>query len=210
MTKLLSGALAAIASFAGIKCSKGPPTRYFLDRDPGASNRAEYVHDRVTGNWAYREFEFRVPVDRSLPEPLRPPQGGDRLSLQLFRPGTTQSGGLRNIVPVVGDGFRVWSGADMMGRADVEGQVAYGVRIAWSQPGAATRYDPMEVFPLEALGDLEPGQWSPWISASTLRPGAFGWLAQVVGSPVDSLPKPQHPFEFRWRIGLTEVAGRVP
>jgi hypothetical protein len=201
-----------VASLVGLRCSKAPATttRYSLERDPGASIRTEYVRDRVTGNWAYREFELRVPVARPLPDPLRHPSSGDQLSLQVFDPLGTKSGGLRSIEPVVADGFRVWSGADMIGRPDVEGRTAYGVRISWVQPGAETKYDPMEVFPLEGLGDVEPGQWSPWISASTIRTGTFAWLEQVAGTPPDSLPKPENPFEFRWKIGLTEVAGRVP
>lgn len=56
----------------------------------------------------------------------------------------------------------------------------------------------------------EPGVWSPWFAASSLREGAFGWWEEVHGKPLDSLPKPEHPFEFRWRLVLNEVPGRIP
>ena len=203
-------ALAAVASFVGLNCAKAPPGRYALEVDPGARLRTEYVRDRVSRRWAYREFEVRVDTTRALPEPLRHPDYGDALSIQLFKPGSAQTGGLRSIVPRIDDRYRVWSGADMIGRPDVEGRVGYGVAVKWYRDGAETRYEPMEVFPLPPVGDAEPEEWSPWFSAATLRPGAFGWWAEVHGTPVDSIPKPDLPFELRWRTMLTDVAGLVP
>jgi len=92
----------------------------------------------------------------------------------------------------------------------VDGRIGYGVVVKWYRDGAETRYEPMEVFPLAPVGDAEPGEWSPWFRAATLRPGAFGWWAEVHGTPVDSIPKPDLPFELRWRTMLTDVAGLVP
>lgn len=198
-----------LASLTGIGCGAQPAGRYVAERDPGASVRIEYVRDRVTGQWAYREFELRVDTARVLPEPLRHPDRGDGLSVQLFGPGVAKSGGLRDIEPRIDGAYRVWSGADMMYRPDIDGHAAYGVQLEWYVEGEPTRKEPMEVFPMPALGETEPGEWSRWFSASSLRPGAFAWWEEVHGTPVDSLPKPEYPFEMRWRIVLDEVAGRI-
>lgn len=202
--------LAMLASLAGIGCGAQDGGRYAAERDPGASVRTEYVRDRVTGRWAYREFELRVDTGRVLPHPLRHPISGDALSIQHFTPGTSKTGGLWSIDPTINDGYRVWSGADMMGRPDIEGQAAYGVIVKWYSEGEATRYEAMEVFPLPPLGDVQAGEWSPWFSAASLRPGAFAWWAEVHGEPIDSLPTPELPFQLRWRVMLDDVAGRVP
>ena len=40
---------------------------------------------------------------------------------------------------------------------------------------AEARYEPLEVIELPPLGDTPPGQWSGFLRAGQLRPGAFGW-----------------------------------
>jgi hypothetical protein len=210
--RFLGGVIAAAASLFGLKCGKGasPSGRYEMAADPGARQSSRYVRDRVTGEWVYREFELRVDTVRPLPEPLRDSEHGDRLSLQLFEPGMTKSGGLRSGLPVVEQGYRIWRGADILKEADLRGTAAYGVRISWPRKGEETRHDPLEIFPLLPLGETEPGVWSPWFTASSLREGGFGWWEEVHGKPLDSLPRPEHPFEFRWKLMLDEVPGRLP
>jgi hypothetical protein len=203
-------ALAILAALAGARCAREPLPRYALESDPGSRSRAEYVRDRASGRWVYREFELRVDTLRVLPDPMTDDAYGDRLSLQHFAPGSAKTGGLRSGLPRLDRGHRTWSGADVIGRADVEGKVAYGVTISWQRDGEPTRYDPMEVFPLPPLGATEPGAWSDWFSAATLREGAFGWWNEVHRRPGESLPRPDHPFEFRWRLLLEDTPGRVP
>lgn len=161
LSGLVRRALVAVASLLGLGCSTAPPGRYALAAEPGATPRTEYVRDRVSGRWVYREFEIRVDTTRVLPDPLRDPDHGNALSIQLFKPGSAQTAGLRSIEPRLADGHRVRSGADLAGRPDVEGQLAYGVALKWYRHGAETRYDPMEVFPLPPLGDAEPGECPP-------------------------------------------------
>jgi hypothetical protein len=206
----LKSALAALASLLGLRCAKGPAARYVLAADPGSRSGFEYVRDRTTGRWLYREFELRVDTLRPLPDPLTDEASGTRLSLQLLKPGSAQTGGLRSAEPRTADGYRVWSGADVIGREDVDGKVAYGITVSWPREGVETRYDPMEVFPLPALGTTEPEVWSPWARAASLQEGALGWWKQVHGEPPGPLPEPAHPFEFRWRLVPTDVPGRIP
>ena len=129
LSGLVRRALVAVASLLGLGCSTAPPGRYALAAEPGATPRTEYVRDRVSGRWVYREFEIRVDTTRVLPDPLRDPDHGNALSIQLFKPGSAQTAGLRSIEPRLADGHRVRSGADLAGRPDVEGQLAYGVAL---------------------------------------------------------------------------------
>ena len=210
--RLLGGLLAALASLFGLRCGKGPSlsTRYHMLRDMGSRHNFLYVHDRVTDRWVYREFELRVDTTRPLPEPISDDEHGDKLSLQLFKPGMAKSGGLRSGTPVMEEGYRIWRGADIADEADLAGRAAYGVNVSWPVEGEETRHDPLEIFPLPPLGETEPGVWSEWFTASSLREGAFGWWEEVHGKPLDSLPKPEHPFELRWKLVLDEVPGRIP
>ena len=71
--------------------------------------------------------------------------------------------------------------------------------------------DALEIFQLPPLGETEPGTWSEWATAAKLREGGFGWWEEVHGKSGDSTPPPpRYPFEFRWRLVLDEVPGRIP
>jgi hypothetical protein len=205
---MLKGLIAAVASFVG--CTKQPSGRYYMEADLGSRIRSEYVRDRLTGQWIYREFELRVDTLRPLPDPISDDEHGDKLSLQLFKPGWARTGGLRSGTPVREDGYWIWRGAEALDRADVEGRAAYGVQVEWPREGEETRYDPMEVFPLDSLGSTEPGVWSDWYSAASMRPGAFGWWEEVHGRPADSPPRPEYPFTLRWRLTLIDRPGWIP
>jgi len=198
-----------VASLFGA-CGKAASGRYAMATDPASRYRFQYVRDRTTGLWIYREFELRVDTIRPAPDLWSDDAHGDRLSLQLFRPETAQSGGLRSGTPSIEEGYRIWRGADVADKSDLDGRAAYGVNIAWPREGEETRYDPLEIFSLPPLGDTEPGSWSPWVTAASLREGGFGWWEEVHGKPLDSVPAPEHPFEFRWRLVAMDVPGRIP
>ena len=204
----MNGLVAAITSFLG--CGRESSGRYYMEPDLGSRHRSEYVRDRVTDQWIYREIELRVDTLRPLPDPISDDQHGDKLSLQLFKPGMVKTGGLRSGTPVREDNYWIWRGAEALDEDDLKGRAAYGAQLEWPREGEETRYDPMEFFPLEALGTTEPGVWSPWLSAATMRAGAFGWWEEAHGKPADSLPRPEHPFELRWRLVLIDRPGWIP
>ena len=185
-------------------------SRYVVAVDPASRYHFKYVRDQKTGRWIHREFEIRVDLARELPDLAGPSETGSRLSVQLFKPGSAQTGGIFSVVPALEDGFRVWRGADVPDKADLDGKVAYGVSVSWPQTDAETKYDPMEVFPMPRVGDTIPGQWSRWATASQLRGGAMGWWDLTVGNPATPAPAPAHPFELRWRLVYAEIPGRIP
>lgn len=211
--RLTMGILATIASLLGLGCGKSSSTRYSMATDLGSRHSSRYVHDRVTGKWVYREIELRVDTARPLPEPISDDEHGDRLSLQLFRPLTVQSGGLRSGTPVIEGGYRIWRGADVVNEGDLDGRAAYGVTVEWPvvDDSSGAPHDPLEIFQLTAFGETEPEVWSPWMTAAKLREGAFGWWDETYGRESDTVPPPpKYPFEFRWRLVLNEVPGRIP
>jgi hypothetical protein len=207
---LFTGFFAAAASLFGLGCGKAVSGRYVMATDPGSRYSFKYVRDRVTDLWIYREFELRVDTVRPMPEPWSDDAHGDRLSLQLFRPQTAQTGGLRSGTPAIEDGYRIWRGADVADESDLDGRAAYGVNVSWPREGEETRYDPLEIFSLPPLGDTEPGTWSPWLTAASLREGGFGWWEEVHGKAADPVSAPEHPFEFRWRLVTIDAPGRIP
>ena len=205
--------LATIASLLGLGCGKASSTRYSMATDLGSRHSFKYVHDRVTGKWVYREIELRVDTARPLPDPISDDEHGDRLSLQLFRPLTVQTGGLRSGTPVIEGTYRVWRGADMANEGDLEGKAAYGVTVEWPvvDDSSGAPHDALEIFQLPAFGETEPDVWSPWMTAAKLRVGAFAWWDETYGRDSDTVPPaPKYPFEFRWRLKLDEVPGRLP
>ena len=207
------GILATLASLLGIGCGKSSSTRYTLARDLGARTNSRYVFDRVSGQWIYREFELRVDTARPLPDPISDDEHGDRLSLQVFRPMTVASGGLRSGTPEIEGGYRIWRGADVAREEDLEGRVAYGVTVTWPvvDDTSGAPHDALEIFSLPPFGDTEPDVWSEWVTAAKLREGGFGWWEEVHGKEGDSVPPPpKYPFEFRWRLRLDEIPGRLP
>lgn len=168
------------------------------------------MRDRQTGQWIQREFEIRVDARRHLPELKVAAEIGNSFSVQLFKPETVSSGGIFSAIPKDEGAFRVWRGADVAGKEDLKGEVAYGVSVSWPEDGKETTVEPMEMFPLPALGETVPEEWSPWSTAATMRDGAFGWWDEVHGAPSSPAVLPQYPFEFRWRLVFAEIPGRIP
>jgi hypothetical protein len=199
---------AALLSSTG--CGASVPGRYTTATDPGSRYNFRFVRDRQTGQWVHREFEIRVVRERPLP-PLRvASEIGNSFSVQLFRPGSASSGGIFSAIPVEEDGFRIWRGADVPGPDDLRGRVAYGVSVAFPNPGGPSAHDPMEVFPLPPFADTVPNEWSAWVTADYLRAGAFGWWEEANGMRSEPQAPPAHPFEFRWRLVFAEIPGRIP
>ena len=60
------------------------------------------------------------------------------------------------------------------------------------------------------FGDTPPGQWSGFLRAGQLRPGAFGWWDEAHGRDAPELAPPEHPFEVRCRLVLKDVPGVAP
>jgi hypothetical protein len=184
--------------------------RYRMASDPGSRHGFEYVQDRETGRWVIRDCELRVAEARALPEPLQDEEHGSKLDVSIFRPGSVESGLLLSIDFERRDGFRVWRGAEVLGEDDLEGRVAYGIQLEWPEAGKETRYEPLEVIELPPLGDTPPGQWSEFLRAGQLRPGAFGWWDEAHGRDAPELAPPEHPFEVRCRLVLKDVPGVAP
>jgi len=202
--------LSALALAAVLTACTPASGRYGVEVDPASRNHIKYVMDHTTGRWVHREFEIRVDLERPLPDPLTDMQTGDRISFQLFKPGSAQTGGIFSSTPAIENGFRVWRGMDALHADDVAGPISYGVGVAWPQSGQETRHDPMEMFPLPPLKEAVPETWSVWATAAALRSGAFGWWDEVAGKPAEPPGSPEHPFQFRWRIVYAEIPGRIP
>jgi hypothetical protein len=202
-------ALTPLALLLLAACSE-PSARYRMARDPGSRHAFEYVRDRETGRWVIRACELRVSRARPLPEPLSDDAHGDKLGVSIFRPGSVESGLLLSLDFEERDGYRVWRGADVPDEDDLAGEVAFGVQVEWPRDGEETRYEPLEVIPLPPLGEVPPGEWSPWLRAGHLREGAFGWWEETHGRDAATLAPPEHPFEVRCRLALKEVPGVAP
>jgi hypothetical protein len=200
----------AICLALAVACSAaGPSSRYAAERFRTTRTNFVRVRDRVTGHWMNRHCELRVPVARTLPDPLMTDEHGSLLSVQLFEPETVQTAGLRSVSFAVLDGFRVWVIDDVLGEADVEGRTSYGVQVQWPEPGRPTRYDPLELFHLPRLGNEPPETWGPWVVASATRAGAFGWWSEAQGAPPDPPQPIAHPFELRCQVVVTDTPGVV-
>jgi len=193
-------------------CSQpiGGHGRYRMARDPGSRHDFAYVQDTETGMWVIRDCELRVAETRPLPVPLQDEEHGSKLNVSIFRPESVASGLLLSIDFALRDGHRVWRGAEVLGEDDLAGKVAYGIQVEWPQAGQETRYDPLEVIEMPPLGDTPPNQWSPYLRASHLREGAFGWWEETYGKDQPQLEPPKHPFEVRCRLVLKEIPGVVP
>lgn len=202
--------LTLVAALLSAQCALSPSGRYTTAADPASRYDFQYVRDRTTGRWVHREFEIRVDMERTLPDFSEPSPTGNRVSVQLFKPGSAQSGGIFSAIPVVEGGYRIWRGADVLHKEDLGDRIAYGVSVSWPRDGQETKYDPMEIFPLPALGDTVPEQWTRWATAASLRAGAMAWWDQTVGNPSAPVDAPAHPFEFRWRLVFAEIPGRIP
>lgn len=168
-----------------------------------------FVRDRVTKNWVNRRCELRVPVARELPTPLRTEESGDLLSVQMLKPGTAESGGLKSIGFETRDGARVWAIEDVLDEHDVDGRTSYSVQVAWPKAGSETKYDPAEIFHLPLLGDQPPNEWGPWVTADKTREGAFAWWSETTGQPPEAKKTIPHPFELRCQIVFTDTPGVV-
>jgi len=86
----------------------------------------QYVQDGQTGKWVNRACELRVSEARVLPEPLQDDAHGSRLSVQIFKPETVESGLLLSIDFRRDGGYRVWPAAAVLDEDDLIGKVAYG------------------------------------------------------------------------------------
>lgn len=168
-----------------------------------------YVRDRVTKNWVNRRCELRVDVARPLPDPLQTNEDGTRLSVQLLRPESAETGGLNSVAFQVRDGKRVWVIDDVLHEDDVNGKTGYQVQVQWPKPGAETKYDPAEIFYLPRLGDQEPNTWGPWVTANKTRAGALAWWSETTGQPPEPPQRIEHPFELRCEIVFTDTPGVV-
>jgi hypothetical protein len=96
---------ACLAALASCSTSSG---RYSAEHFRTTRTNFVFVRDRVTKQWVNRRCELRVAIERKLPDPLETTENGTLLSVQLFGPGTAQSGGLNSIAFEVRDGKRVW------------------------------------------------------------------------------------------------------
>lgn len=196
---------------AALKVARTPGGRYRMATDPASRHSFQYVQDKTTGRWVNREIELRVSVRRPAPESWSDDAHGDRLSLQLLRPISAQTAGLRSGLPVVEGEWLVWRGWEVLDESDLRGQSTYAVTVQWPVEGQSTRFDDSENFRLPPLGAMPPDAWSEWAEAADQRPGAFGWWAEVQGAPRDSsAARPAFPFQFRYRLVLFDNPGVTP
>jgi hypothetical protein len=205
----LAGAL-TLAATAGVACSASAPTsRYAAEHFRTTRTNFIYVRDRITHNWVNRHCELRAPEARRLPYPLETNDSGTLLQIQMLKPGSAQSAGLRSAAFETRDASRVWVIDDVLDEYDVDGRTSYQVQVAWPKPGAETSYDPAEIFYLPALGDQPPNSWGPWVTASKTRAGAFAWWSETTGQPPEPPQPIAHPFEIRCQVVFTDTPGVV-
>jgi hypothetical protein len=178
-----------------------------MAEDTGSRYHFKYVRDRTTKRWVGRDCELRVSAKRKLPKPLRDPEHGDLLSVQVVTSMSVESVYYASYEPKLVDGYRLWSIQQALGRDDLKGRVSYLVSVSWPDPGKETQHDAAEVFPLPPLGNTPPDVWSEWTRAASSRDGAFGWLAEVQGDEEEVAPAPEYPFELRCRNVLMDVPG---
>ncbi|MEO7998409.1 MAG: hypothetical protein ABI852_13245 [Gemmatimonadaceae bacterium] len=199
---------------AGCAGPGGGSSRYTLATLPGSRYDFRYVMDKQTRRWVQRDVELRVSVDRKIPEPLLDPKSGNLLSVQLVKPGSAQTGGIDKMDFEIRDGYRVWKIRDVMHEQDIKGDIRYVITIKWPHDGQSTEYDPTEVFPMPAPGNVPPDEWSPWMSAGSLREGGFGWWEEarnVPAAPVtEGSTTPAHPFQMRYRLLLVDNPVVIP
>lgn len=203
--------LAALAFAALAACTADASRgRYHMATFLTTRTHFRYVQDSQTGKWVNRACELRVAEARALPEPLQDDEHGSRLSVQIFKPETVESGLLLSIEYQREGGYRVWSGAAVLDEDDLQGKVAYGVQISWPETGKPTRTDPLELIPMPPLGDTPPQQWSGWMRPAQMREGQFAWWKEVNAAPAEPLTPPPYPFELRCKLTLADTPGVVP
>lgn len=195
-------------------CAGGGSSRYTLATLPGSRYDFRYVMDKETRRWVQRDVELRVSVNRKMPEPLLDPKNGNLLSVQLVKPGSSQTGGIDTMDYETRDGYRVWKIRDVMHEEDMKGSVRYVITVAWPREGQTTEYDDNEIFPMPAPGNVAPDVWSAWKPASALREGGFGWWEEarnMPASPATDVSKaPAFPFEIRYRLLLVDNPVNIP
>jgi hypothetical protein len=184
--------------------------RYVMQKDPGSRHDFTYVWDSVGKQWVQRDCELRVSAQRGLPEPLNDPQHGNTLSVQVFRPISVGSAAMSSLEYTVRDGYRIWRIAQSLHEEDLSGRVAYGIQLKWPQPEGPADVEPLELIRLPPLGNTPPNEWSEWMNATDLRPGAFGWWEEAHQRESAPAIAPEHPFEMRCRLLWAEIPGRLP
>ena len=185
-------------------------SRYHMATFLTTRSHFQYVQDRQTGQWVNRACELRVADARPLPQPLQDDEYGSRLSVQIFKPETVESGLLLSIEFKTEGGYKIWPGAAVLDEDDLRGRVAYGVQLSWPETGKPTRTDPLELIPMAPLGDTPPDQWSAWLRPAQMREGQFAWWKEVYAAPAEPVSPPQYPFEIRCKLTLAETPGVVP
>jgi hypothetical protein len=204
--RVLALAMVALAA-SGLDASRG---RYHMATFLTTRTHFQYVQDSQTGKWVNRTCELRVADPRPLPEPLQDDEHGSRLSVEIFKPESVESGLLLSIEFKSESGYRIWPAAVVLDEDDLKGRVAYGVQVSWPETGKPTRTDPLEMIAMPPLGDTPPQRWSEWLRAGQLREGQFAWWKQVNGAPEEPVTPPRFPFEIRCKLTLADTPGVVP
>lgn len=183
----------------------GPRPRWVWAEDPGSRQRLKHVQDRLTGDWAWRECELRVAVERRLPEVFLRQGYGMLMSVDRFDRLGTGGTGMDPRQGVLHGPWRRWRFSVPVRQDDLKGQAAHALKLVDDhvEPHRVTRW----FFPHPPLVDDEPDVWGPWQRASHERDGAFGWWQEVQGEARQPAPPPDdpHPFELRCRIRLRNV-----
>lgn len=195
-----------------VACSGNVPGggRYVMQKDPGSRHGFGYVWDSVAKQWVQRDCELRVSAQRGLPEPLVDPLHGNTLSVQVFTSMSVGSAAMSSLDYTVKDGYRIWRLGQVLHEDDLAGRVAYGIQLKWPQPEGPADVEPLELIRLPPLGDTSPNEWSAWMRATDLRPGAFGWWEEAHQRESAAAIEPEYPFEMRCRLVWAEVAGALP
>ncbi len=201
-------AVSIVAAMAGGLDASGG--RYHMATFLTTRSHFQYVQDSQTGKWVNRACELRVADARPLPQPLQDDEHGSRLSVEILKPETVESGLLLSLEFKSEGGYRIWPGAVVLDEDDLKGRVAYGVQVSWPETGEPTKTDPLEVILMPPPGDMAPEQWSEWLRAGQLREGQFAWWKQVNGAPAEHVTPPEYPFELRCKLTLADTPGVVP
>lgn len=186
-------------------------SRYQLARDPASSHGARYVRDRASGDWVHLHCELRVPLARTLPDPISTDTHGDLMTVTRFTAATMGSADLSPRQSRRQDGYRIWRLRRVAGAEELGGRSSLGVQLAFddardAQGLAVLRREPMEIFALPLLDTLAPYQWSRWRTAEERRSAPFAGWEKLDGRAPDAMASASAPpFELRCRTVLSDV-----
>jgi hypothetical protein len=194
----LSTLVAAIVAACGGGGTAEARERY-IEVDGG-----RWLMDRASKQYALVHCEIRVPLARALPDPISSSETGDRMSAQYLTAVTMETAGFDKHDQRIADGWRTWLWRDTPDLAWARGTGRLAITLGW-RADEPLHGEPTEIFNLPKLDAYPPWVWSPWRRADALRGGDFAVYDALQDRSTDTaLATPEHPFELRCRVVLSD------